>query len=98
VKRETLKKIIACCPEGTPLDVLLADSIDKASEIARQVRTHNRLLHEEALRHEAAVNELRQRLAETQSACEHLETTYHPDASGGSDSSTTCDICGAEVR
>lgn len=29
--------------------------------------------------------------------CKHWSKTYHGDPSGGSDSHTTCDICGAEL-
>lgn len=32
-----------------------------------------------------------------QSACSHLRTTYHPDASGNNDSWTECLECGAPV-
>lgn len=37
------------------------------------------------------------KITEWQSECPHLETTYHADAAGGSDSHTDCNWCGAEV-
>ena len=39
----------------------------------------------------------RRELEEAQKLCGHESKTYYPDASGGSDSSTTCDICGKEL-
>lgn len=35
--------------------------------------------------------------ADIQAECHHYTSTYHPDAAGGSDSWTQCDICGAEL-
>jgi len=37
-------------------------------------------------------------LAEIRKACPHLETTYYGDPSGGNDSETVCNLCGAEIR
>ena len=32
-----------------------------------------------------------------QASCPHASTTYYPDPSGNNDSSTVCNVCGAEV-
>ncbi len=32
-----------------------------------------------------------------QNRCKHWKTTYFPDAAGGSDSFTECDICGKQL-
>lgn len=41
--------------------------------------------------------ELDAQIGRIQSTCNHLSTTYYPDASGNNDSSTVCDLCGKEV-
>jgi len=40
--------------------------------------------------------ELKKQEKEIQNTCPHSETTYHGDPAGGSDSYSTCDICGKE--
>ena len=48
-------------------------------------------------RHQAELADLDGSLNNLRSECGHPVTRFHPDPSGGSDSSTTCDICGAEL-
>lgn len=59
------------------------------------LRGEERMLTEE---HEKAMGELQVSRSEIKANCQHHSTTYYPDASGGNDSSTTCDICGKAVQ
>jgi hypothetical protein len=46
--------------------------------------------------HETTLKMLDEDLAAVRTKCPHLETTYHPDASGNNDSWSECDLCGKE--
>jgi len=62
-------------------------NIDKIrTELSREYGEHNK-----------KINELSKKLSDEQLQCSHPLTTYHGDPSGGSDSSTFCDICGKEI-
>jgi len=47
--------------------------------------------------HENKMESLQNSRQAVQACCKHESTTYHGDASGGSDSMTFCNICGVEV-
>ncbi|KKK98382.1 hypothetical protein LCGC14_2643290 [marine sediment metagenome] len=58
--------------------------IEKArARIERQYETTLKMLDED--------------LAALRTKCPHLETTYHPDASGNNDSWNECNLCGKEL-
>ena len=48
-------------------------------------------------KHREDLAELQKERVAIQMNCEHYESTFHPDAAGGSDSHTTCNICDAEL-
>ena len=54
-------------------------------------------LHREMNEHAKRVDRINRDIAEVRKQCKHRQTTYHPDPSGGRDSSRTCDVCGAEL-
>jgi transposase-like protein len=52
---------------------------------------------QELKRHKEVLDEIdKERLQIQCNLCMHDAETYHPDPSGGSDSSYVCDICGRE--
>jgi hypothetical protein len=48
-------------------------------------------------RHAKEIADADRVVAKAQSQCKHLVTTHHRDPSGGSDSHSTCDVCGMQV-
>lgn len=57
-----------------------------------------RILEDEAKSdHAKIMTQLGAQRGEIQGGCLHYETTYYGDAAGGSDSHTSCDICGLEL-
>ena len=65
--------------------------------IKTQLSILNRDIAAEEKRHELEKAVLSYRKLVLQAYCAHHKTTYHPDPSGNSDSSYSCDVCGAEV-
>jgi hypothetical protein len=69
----------------------------KAEKVGDAIIALRRRREDEARRHAAAVKEIEAAVADCQRVCVHDHTTFHGDPAGGSDSHTTCDLCGAIV-
>src|SRR5579883_206214 len=98
MKAEALKRIIdeyAGDPKGLP--DFLSGALREIGEIKRRLfcQELRRKGFEEDYR--KALASVGSEIASIRSDWRHWSTTYYADASGGSDSSTICDICGAEL-
>ena len=87
----------------SPLDInrLLGRVPDRKRDIERikyYLDDYESQVKAESARHESEEKKLRLLLQQIQSGCPHLETTFYGDAAGGSDSHTSCDLCGKEIR
>jgi len=76
----------------------ILDDVDRHFDIVQ-----NRLKIEEEIRvikaeTEKKERELRKQIVALQAMCQHPITKYFPDAAGGSDSETCCEICDARWR
>ena len=75
-----------------------------AAKLALYVRIQQDLLlcrtdlAKEIDRHKQAIEIINSRIIHIRKMCDHPDTTYSSDPSGGSDSSNECNICGKEVR
>lgn len=80
------------------LAAFLADELAAIQDIRRAVNdvAGDRLA--EIQRHGREMAGIDEALAMAQERCKHWTATYHPDPSGGRDSSRTCDQCGKELR
>ena len=59
------------------------------------IRNLHRTMREEDQRYKKSIKDLEMEIEATRKRCPHFETKYHGDAAGGSDSYTTCNLCGA---
>lgn len=82
-----------------------ADSVDSENEwvvaemerlngIADSIRTLDAKIDAENKRHKNALAAIESEKQKVMKKCDHLDTTYHGDPAGGSDSFTQCNICG----
>jgi hypothetical protein len=89
------------------VDVIRKIAVDGKVDVELLAKIQNiecrlrQITHQENIewrRHMDATAALDTERRSIQATCGHKATTYCADASGGSDSSTTCDICGADLR
>ena len=82
-----------------------ADSVDSENEwivaemerlngIELAVRQLNAKIETENKRHKDALAAIEHEKQKVFKSCDHLDSTYHGDPAGGSDSFTRCNICG----
>jgi len=63
----------------------------------RDVRTGLREIEQKRKELDQMREDLKAQVRKIQSTCPHLATTFYGDAAGGSDSHTSCNLCGADV-
>lgn len=84
---------------STNLDI--AEEIERALDKCDYIRERLGRVDQERKKTESDYKDDMERLAleedEICNECPHYTSTYHSDPSGGNDSHTTCDICGAEL-
>jgi len=77
--------------------IFLADELESIEQVLSNIRECQVARLDEEARHKEKLREIDGRLLAAQFKCNHYASTYYGDASGGSDSHTECDICGAEL-
>jgi len=82
---------------GGELSKYLAGELIYVGNIINSLERIQSLEREAKSNHAKIMAKLGAQRVEIQGGCLHYATTYHGDASGGSDSHTTCDICGLEL-
>jgi len=97
-----IKKAIQNIPSNLRNDereiaLVAAKTITRYNGFRHAIRKHQLQLQklEKEYRNEQRIANTE--LEKTQALCKHESTTYFPDAAGGSDSSTICDICDKEL-
>ena len=76
----------------------ILDDVDRHLDIVQnrlKIEEEIRVIQAKAKKEET---KLRQQIVALQAMCEHPITKYFPDAAGGSDSETHCEICDARWR
>jgi hypothetical protein len=98
-----LKKLIEAIAKSAPsstceeLGQFIADKVQQCDDIRNRILQNKKKQQQEDDRHSATEQALKVELMRIQKECPHYLTTYYPDASGGNDSSTCCDVCGGEI-
>ena len=93
-----IKRLIQEIGKGAVDANEIACEVENCEKIRLQIRNLAKIKSKEEERHEEELKHIRSKLIKIQNVCPHHITTYYPDASGGRDSSTICDICEKEVR
>jgi|SRR5882672_8749399 len=75
----------------------LEKRLRQIEDICFSVENYHRRVRKAGEDYQKTLYELGKELKEIQGKCEHLDITFYPDAAGGSDSHSSCNICGAEV-
>lgn len=75
----------------------IARELKRLQQIQRDVYLAEENIRKCKERCKKEIDKANQELRQVRSKCFHEDTTYHGDPSGGSDSFTTCNICGAEL-
>lgn len=83
--------------DASELPLLMAEAIVAAQAVRGDVRRIKRVRVEAEEQFQKQLDTFDARLARVRAACKHESTTYYGDAAGGSDSYTSCNICGAEL-
>ena len=96
MKKENLNKLIRQY-SGDDLASYITDILDKEKTVRREHLKYQRGLEEAELEYNKVRMGIIERWAGISENCPHVETTYYPDASGGNDSETCCDWCGATL-
>ena len=76
--------------------VLIAE-LENCDRVIKQIDKIKAELSKEYTEHNKKIIALQKKLSEVESECHHPVTTYYSDPSGGSDSSTICDVCNKEI-
>ncbi len=97
MKNKTIEKLIKNCITDAQRATVLNKTLSLLAEIRSELLRNTNERHEEDETHKKKIAQIELRLRKIQQKCPHLETTYYPDASGGNDSETRCDLCGAEI-
>ena len=71
--------------------------LDKAERIADEMHCLREKQEQIKKACDIKIKELGEDCLKLQKACLHKATTYYPDASGGNDSETVCDVCGKRL-
>ena len=72
--------------------------LNQISHVQSSLRVERRLLDEAKKRHKHEIEVIEGVIRKIQfHSCGHQAKTHYGDPSGGSDSHTTCDICGLEL-
>lgn len=91
-------KLITSFEKGAD-PAVIAEAVAHADSIRRALRREDAKLKEACKVYEAAEEQWMTKVSDIRRAdCPHTITTYYPDASGNSDSSTECDVCGITMR
>lgn len=90
---EFLAKVIKNDGTSSGLALKLSSYRKIQSQLQILIAKRKRILQE----YDEKLEECEQEIITIRKQCQHKITTYHNDPSGGSDSSTSCDICGAEL-
>lgn len=75
----------------------LAGKVARYREICNEVACQERKKVEAEQDYVDILADLNRSIRGIQQTCDHPIITRYPDASGGNDSSTVCDVCGKEV-
>lgn len=99
MKSETLQKLIdnyASQKGSANLAAFIVDVLNREEQTLKSRESLRVARAKEIDRHKQAMAKFDEQLEDLQIECSHWETTYHGDPSGGSDSHTTCEICGRQ--
>lgn len=80
------------------VSVYIAKRYEETLETQRRLNNCRKLLRKIETDYKLKQEEINKEIYCIQNDCNHPLTTYYPDASGGSDSHTLCNICDADVR
>lgn len=94
MEKATLEKLIRAY-EGDDLAKYVCEVIESDKWLRNKVALIRKEQEQEDRKHKAALAHIRKEWEELRRECPHHESTFHADPSGGNDSETTCDICGA---
>ncbi len=97
MKAETIAKLFRGCRDDGEKSRLIGRMLNEIEKTQRRLLSYQENVRAEERRRVTADQTLRSTLAEIQSKCPHLETTFYGDPAGGSDSHTSCDLCGKEM-
>jgi hypothetical protein len=97
MKAETIAKLFRGCRDDGEKSRLIERMLNEIETTKRRLLSYQENVRAEERRRVATDQTLRSTLMEIQSKCPHLETTFFGDAAGGSDSHTSCDLCGKEM-
>lgn len=100
-RHELIEKVLNVNADDHASNEEIATIIEEALSKCDRVRCLLRRVSNERNEIKSEFNDDMERLdteeSEIQFDCPHYTSTYHGDASGGSDSRTICDICGVEL-
>ena len=92
-------KLIRSFNDDTKPDLVerIAIELECAETTRRAIAKIEKSLEAAKKVYEIAKSECDQHVVDTQNRCDHVISTFYPDASGNNDAHTDCDICGKEL-
>jgi hypothetical protein len=76
----------------------IIEKVKKVNSIQREINILNQSKREEKEKYMKAIGRIDFLIEQQRERCSHELTSYYGDPAGGSDSFTTCDICGKEIN
>ena len=96
ISKEAIKRILDNPPITKGVSEWLHECLFKAEAIRQRRNEILSQIREEEEKFKNTAHGLEYTLRILQSDCPHWDQTYHADTAGGSDSHTTCNICGKQ--
>lgn len=103
IDQEMIEKILdrrlvaAWQPPNKELSSYVASEIDRILSIDKEILLCKTDRSNADANYSIEIQSINSRIRKAQQRCRHESTRYHGDASGGSDSETVCQICGASI-
>lgn len=76
----------------------IAEKVLKYQVIKRKISICQKKILQAEKDWQEVCRKIRSEVSSIQQDCDHPVTTFYPDASGGNDSATCCDVCGMTLR
>ena len=91
---ELVKQVMATCPNDVEMHKWISSEFAAMHYIQSALHSILGLEQESLEEHQANLESYQRQRREVQTKCKHWQSTFHPDAAGGSDSETVYNFCG----
>lgn len=94
---KTLDNVMRDKPQGTNANQWLAAELNRINGIVQLLAFHKSKIKKVEDDARERIKKIEHDMQTIRDGCKHESQTYHPDPSGGRDSTTICNICGKEL-